>query len=124
MKTSERVIPISSSSVSRSLPARPTNGSPCSSSLAPGASPTNISSASAFPAPNTTVLRVAASSGQRRQPCACANTSLRASRRSEADRSLSPEDTGRMVVTPHEERQVAAAIGSAAPACPPTCPAQ
>ena len=36
MKTSGRVRPISSSSVSSSLPARPTKGSPCSSSLAPG----------------------------------------------------------------------------------------
>ncbi len=33
----------------RSCPARPTNGSPCASSSAPGASPTNISSACGFP---------------------------------------------------------------------------
>ena len=65
MKTSLRSRPISLSSVSNSLPARPTNGSPCSSSLAPGASPTNIRSAFALPAPKTTLLRVAASSWQR-----------------------------------------------------------
>src|SRR5882724_12395746 len=38
-------------------PARPTNGSPCSSSSAPGASPTNMSCASMLPTPNTTFLR-------------------------------------------------------------------
>ena len=53
--------------VSSSRPAWPTNGRPCLSSLAPGASPTNIRSASALPEPNTTVVRVDASCGQRRQ---------------------------------------------------------
>ena len=38
-------------------PALPTNGSPCSSSSAPGASPTNMSCASMLPTPNTTFLR-------------------------------------------------------------------
>ena len=38
------------------LPALPTNGSPCSSSSAPGASPTNISCASMLPTPNTTIF--------------------------------------------------------------------
>src|SRR3954471_18240799 len=41
-------------------PALPTNGSPCKSSSAPGASPTNISSASKLPTPNTTFFREAA----------------------------------------------------------------
>ena len=45
----------------------------------------NISSAFALPAPNTTVLRVAASSGQRTQPRAWAKTSFSASRRSAAE---------------------------------------
>src|SRR5258706_8036288 len=38
-------------------PAFPTNGSPASSSSAPGASPTNINSASTLPTPKTTFLR-------------------------------------------------------------------
>src|ERR1039458_4803204 len=38
-------------------PALPTNGSPCSSSSAPGASPTNMSCASMLPTPNATFLR-------------------------------------------------------------------
>ena len=38
-------------------PALPTNGSPCSSSSAPGASPMNMSCASMLPTPNTTFLR-------------------------------------------------------------------
>ncbi len=42
--------------------------------------------------------RVAASSAQRTQPRACASTSLSASRRSDADRSRSPEDTAEMVI--------------------------
>ena len=65
MKHCSRVSPISSSSWSSSLPARPTNGLPCWSSWNPGASPTNIRSASALPVPNTTVLRVR---GQRALP--------------------------------------------------------
>ena len=63
MNTSPRVRPISSSSVSSSRPAWPTNGRPWRSSLAPGASPTNIRSASALPEPKTTVWRVEASCG-------------------------------------------------------------
>ena len=44
-------------------PALPTNGSPCSSSSAPGASPTNISDASMLPTPNTTDFRELAKLG-------------------------------------------------------------
>ena len=84
MNTRSRLSPISTSRLSSSLPARPTNGTPCSSSFAPGASPMNMSSASALPAPNTTVLRVEASSGHRSQTRARANSSFRDSRRSEA----------------------------------------
>ena len=40
-----------------SWPARPTNGSPWTSSSAPGASPTNISAARGLPTPNTTWRR-------------------------------------------------------------------
>ena len=58
----------------------------------------NISSALASPAPKTTVLRVEASSGQRVQTRARANTSFKASRRSEASLVLSPGDTAGMVV--------------------------
>src|SRR5206468_1405011 len=38
-------------------PALPTNGSPCTSSSAPGASPTNINGELISPTPNTTFLR-------------------------------------------------------------------
>src|SRR3954452_15802334 len=48
-------------------PARPTNGIPCSSSSAPGASPTNIRSASGLPTPNTTCFRPSVCSLQRVQ---------------------------------------------------------
>src|SRR5262245_28628627 len=41
-----------------SCPARPTNGSPCRSSSAPGASPTNTTGAWSDPTPNTTWVRV------------------------------------------------------------------
>src|ERR1043165_7085900 len=44
-------------------PALPTNGSPCASSSAPGASPTNISSASILPTPKTTDFREVARCG-------------------------------------------------------------
>src|SRR5207302_11082671 len=47
------------SSVSSSLPAAPTNGSPCRSSLKPGASPTIIRSAGHGPTPGTACVRVA-----------------------------------------------------------------
>src|SRR5881392_3038087 len=46
-------------SVSSSLPAAPTNGSPCRSSLKPGASPTIITSAGQRPTPGTAWVRVA-----------------------------------------------------------------
>ena len=49
---------------------------------APGASPTNIRSASALPEPKTTVVRVAASCGQRVQPFAWWKTAFSSSRRS------------------------------------------
>ena len=84
MKTSLRDRPISSSSVSSSRPAWPTNGSPWRSSLAPGASPTNIRSASALPEPNTTVWRVEASCGHFVQSRACCQTAFSSSRRSSA----------------------------------------
>src|SRR3954447_20480694 len=83
-KTSGRAIEISSSSWSSSRPAWPTNGMPCRSSFAPGASPTNKRSAFALPEPNTTVVRVDASWGQRVQTDACCQTDLSASRRSAA----------------------------------------
>ena len=44
----------------RSCPARPTNGLPCRSSSAPGASPMNISRVSAGPVPKTVWVRVSA----------------------------------------------------------------
>src|SRR5436309_7669071 len=66
MKTSSRAIPISVRSFSSSLPAAPTNGTPCWSSWNPGASPTNISSASGWPEPKTACVRVEWS-GQRVQ---------------------------------------------------------
>src|SRR5438045_892303 len=44
-------------------PARPTNGSPCASSSAPGASPINISSASGLPTPKTVCVRERARCG-------------------------------------------------------------
>src|SRR5712692_3769585 len=47
------------SSVSRSLPAAPTKGSPCRSSLKPGASPTIMMSAGHGPTPGTACVRVA-----------------------------------------------------------------
>ena len=103
MNTSERLSPISSSSVLEQFPARPTNGMPCSSSLAPGASPTNIRSASALPAPKTTVFRVAASSGQRVQARAFASSSFSASRRSSGRRvRLRGRTRAAMVIAPCE----------------------
>src|SRR5512132_3800212 len=52
---------MSASNWSSSLPAAPTNGTPCLSSWNPGASPTNIRSESGFPEPNTTCVRPPAS---------------------------------------------------------------
>src|SRR5438874_11073846 len=46
-------------SVSSSLPAAPTNGSPWRSSLKPGASPTIMTSAGQGPTPGTACVRVA-----------------------------------------------------------------
>ena len=48
-------------------PALPTNGSPCRSSSAPGASPMNTSRALTLPTPKTVCVRVAANSAQRVQ---------------------------------------------------------
>ena len=59
-------------------PALPTNGSPCSSSSAPGASPTNISGASMLPTPNTTFLRDAARCGHLTQAIARSRNSANA----------------------------------------------
>src|SRR6266516_4086804 len=50
-----------SSSWSSSVPAAPTNGTPCLSSWKPGASPTNIRSESGSPEPKTTWVRPPAS---------------------------------------------------------------
>ena len=44
-----------------SCPARPTKGSPCRSSSAPGASPTNSHDARRLPTPNTVCVRVVCS---------------------------------------------------------------
>src|SRR6266545_6238393 len=105
--TSPRVRPISPSRVSSSRPAWPTNGTPCLSSLAPGASPTSIRSASALPEPNTTVVREAASCGQRLHAHACRQTSLSWRRRSSTEsttcivnRAPAHSDSGE-VRTPH-----------------------
>ena len=57
---SSRDSPIAPMILVRSSPARPTNGLPCLSSSAPGASPTNISSAFGFPTPKTVCVRKAA----------------------------------------------------------------
>src|SRR5437868_14962563 len=61
MYTSDRLNEIRASSVSRSLPAAPTNGSPCLSSLNPGASPTIFTLAGHGPTPGTACVRVACS---------------------------------------------------------------
>src|SRR4051794_15604433 len=94
MNTSPRASPISPSRRSSSCPAWPTNGTPCRSSLRPGASPTNIRSASALPDPKTTEVRVCASCGHRTQPRASASTAFSASRRSSGDgtpQSVTPQ---------------------------------
>src|SRR3954454_13101927 len=46
-------MPASSSALSSSAPAGPTNGRPCRSSLSPGCSPMNITVDDDFPSPNT-----------------------------------------------------------------------
>src|SRR4051812_35129549 len=53
IQTSSRTSPAAASSSPSSLPARPTNGRPSSSSVAPGASPTNITGAAGLPSPGT-----------------------------------------------------------------------
>src|SRR5687767_12606785 len=63
----------------RSWPAAPTNGSPCASSSAPGASPTNIIAALMSPTPNTTFLREAARFGHFIQTRARSRSALIAS---------------------------------------------
>ena len=73
--TSDRSSPASASSRSSSTPALPTNGRPVRSSSAPGASPTSASRAPAGASPTTTVVRLAASSGQAAQACAAAASS-------------------------------------------------
>src|SRR5438552_4579513 len=59
MYTSDLLKEMRPSSVSRSLPAAPTKGSPCRSSLNPGASPTIITFAGHGPIPGTACVRVA-----------------------------------------------------------------
>src|SRR5690349_1259728 len=59
MYTSARLRPMRARRVSSSLPAGPTKGSPCRSSLNPGASPTIITSAGQGPTPGTACVRVA-----------------------------------------------------------------
>src|SRR5438128_371676 len=61
MYTSDLLKEMRPSSVSRSLPAAPTKGSPCRSSLNPGASPTIITFAGHGPTPGTACVRVACS---------------------------------------------------------------
>src|SRR5271170_3343749 len=56
-------------------PARPTNGSPRSSSSAPGPSPTNINSAFGLPTPNTRFLRPGASLHRVQSPINSRNAS-------------------------------------------------
>src|SRR6202521_3185457 len=59
MNTSDRLSPMRASRVSSSLPAAPTKGSPCRSSLKPGASPTIMMSAGCGPTPGTAWVLVA-----------------------------------------------------------------
>src|SRR5262252_1622321 len=67
-------------------PALPTNGSPCSSSSAPGASPTNIILASGLPTPNTTVFRELARCGHLRQASAFSRRAAKAALRASGGR--------------------------------------
>src|SRR5205085_3917275 len=65
---------------SSSLPAWPTNGTPCWSSWKPGASPTKSRSASGWPTPKTVCVRVACN-GQRAQPAtSCSSAASPAAR--------------------------------------------
>src|SRR5271165_5333524 len=59
-------------------PARPTKGSPCTSSSAPGPSPTNIKSAQGLPTPKTICLRPCLCSLQRVQSPRSSRISLSA----------------------------------------------
>ncbi len=68
----------------RSCPAFPTNGSPCRSSSAPGASPMKQSSGSSGPTPKTVCVRVDASSGQREHWATCSASVFNSTRRDSA----------------------------------------
>src|SRR6185436_43970 len=63
----------------RNWPAAPTNGSPCASSSAPGASPTNMSCELMSPTPKTTFLRELARFGHFTQTSARSRKSFIAS---------------------------------------------
>ena len=82
IQTSSRTSPASASSSPSSLPARPTNGRPSSSSVAPGASPTNMTRAAGFPSPGT--IRDAVMHGSKSQPVWATISSRRAVSRSAA----------------------------------------
>src|SRR5260221_10472620 len=62
-----------------SWPARPTNGSPCASSSAPGASPTNTMPLRAEPTPGTVFVRVSHSPHLRQSWISAAAASIRGS---------------------------------------------
>jgi hypothetical protein len=81
MYTVSRVSPIVWMILVSNCPALPTNGSPCASSSAPGASPTNINSASILPTPNTTFFRELAKWGHFTQANARARSSAKAALR-------------------------------------------
>src|SRR4051812_46389737 len=66
IQTSSRETPAAASSSSSNRPARPTNGRPSVSSVAPGASPTKTTGADGFPSPGT--QRDAVSHGSNPQP--------------------------------------------------------
>src|SRR5439155_6410227 len=59
--TSSRLKSIAASILLRSCPARPTNGSPCLSSSAPGASPITMTFAFGLPTPKTNFVSVSQS---------------------------------------------------------------
>src|SRR6185503_14727417 len=103
-------------------PAGPTNGSPCTSSSAPGASPTNIIFASRLPTPTTTFLP--------RRACAQHTASPRTRSRNASIRAaLSPggivNGTGDGIVVDFADAEISDGIsglsgiaGVAAPAWP------
>src|SRR5580700_6627513 len=78
-------------------PALPTNGSPCWSSSAPGASPTNMSDASGLPTPKTTFFRELARCGHLTQVSARA--------RSSAYAAALASETGAVVTTTGEDEE-------------------